>query len=98
MRGTEVRLRLPFGRIALGTILTLGVLPLLMPLVWMVSTSVKPEFDVFLNPPQLIPLRLRWQNYVDIFVQTAYARHYLNSVSIAALPVGGTVCVSASDD
>src|SRR5206468_5067049 len=42
------------------------------------STSVKPEFDVFLNPPQLIPVRVRWQNYVDIFVQTAYARQYLN--------------------
>jgi ABC-type glycerol-3-phosphate transport system permease component len=38
---------------------------------------------------------LRWQNYVDIFVQTAYARQYLNSLYIAALTVAGTVCVSA---
>ena len=41
-----------------------------MPLVWMVSTSLKPEFDVFVYPPQLIPVRFRWQNYVDIFAQT----------------------------
>ena len=34
-------------------VLTLGVLPLLLPLVWMVSTSLKPEFDVFVYPPQI---------------------------------------------
>src|SRR5258708_31831902 len=95
MKVADVQLRIPFGRMAAGTVLTLGVLPLLLPLVWMVSTSVKPEFDVFLNPPQLIPVRVRWQNYVDIFVQTAYARQYLNSLYIAALTVAGTVCVSA---
>jgi len=95
MRVADIQLRIPFGRIAVGAVLALGVLPLLMPLVWMVSTSAKPEFDVFLNPPQLIPVRLRWQNYVDIFVQTAYARQYLNSIYIAALTVAGTVCVSA---
>ena len=60
-----------------------------MPLVWMVSTSLKPEFDVFAYPPQIIPVRFRWQNYVDIFVQTAFARQYLNSLYIAALTVAG---------
>jgi multiple sugar transport system permease protein len=86
---------LPWGRLALGLVLTLGVLPLLVPLVWMVSTSMKPEFDVFLYPPQVIPVRFRLQNYVDIFAQTAYARQYLNSLYLAAITVAGTVCVSA---
>ena len=40
---------------ALARCLTLGVLPLLLPLVWMVSTSLKPEFDVFAYPPQIDP-------------------------------------------
>jgi ABC-type glycerol-3-phosphate transport system permease component len=34
-------------RVGLGIVLALGVLPLLMPLVWMVSTSLKPEFEVY---------------------------------------------------
>jgi len=92
---TDTRRRVPLGRILLATVLTLGTLPLFIPLVWMISTSLKPEFDVFAYPPQLIPVRVRWQNYVDIFAQTAFARQYLNSLYIAALSVAGTVCVSA---
>src|SRR5947199_9574161 len=85
----------PWGRVALGVVLTVGVLPLLLPLVWMVSSSMKPEFDIFVYPPQLIPIRFRWQNYADIFAQTAYARQYLNSLYLAAIAVAGTVAVSA---
>src|SRR5712691_794380 len=95
MKVTDTRRRVPFGPILLATVLTLGTLPLFIPLVWMISTSLKPEFDVFAYPPQLIPVRVRWQNYVDIFAQTAFARQYLNSLYIAALSVAGTVCVSA---
>jgi multiple sugar transport system permease protein len=84
-----------WGRIALGAVLTLGVLPLIVPLLWMVSSSLKPEFDIFVQPPQLIPGRFRLQNYVDIFAQTAYARQYLNSLYLAAISVVGTVCISA---
>jgi multiple sugar transport system permease protein len=94
MRATNTIGGRPTSRIALGALLTLGVLPLLIPLVWMLSTSLKPEFDVFSYPPQIIPARIRWQNYLDIFAQTPFARQYLNSVYIAVLTVVGTVCVS----
>jgi multiple sugar transport system permease protein len=87
--------RLPYGRIALGGVLTIGVLPLLMPLVWMVSTSLKPEFDVFAYPPQIIPVRFRAQNYYDIFVWAPFARQYVNSLYLAAISVAGTLCISA---
>src|SRR5262245_10570658 len=81
--------------VALGIVLTLGAVPLVVPLVWMLSTSLKPEFDVFAYPPQIIPLRVRWQNYVDVFAQAPFARQYFNSLYIAVLTVAGTVCVSA---
>jgi len=81
--------------IALAALLTLGALPLVVPLVWMISTSLKPEFDVFAYPPQIIPPRIRLQNYVDVFTQAPFARQYFNSLYIAVLTVAGTVCVSA---
>jgi multiple sugar transport system permease protein len=81
--------------LALGALLTLGALPLVVPLVWMLSTSLKPEFDVFAYPPQIVPPRLRLQNYVDVFTQAPFARQYFNSLYIAVLTVAGTVCVSA---
>ena len=46
---------------------------------------------MFAYPPQIIPVRFRWQNYVDIFTVGQFARQYLNSLYIAALTVAGTL-------
>jgi multiple sugar transport system permease protein len=85
--------RLP--RIVLVSILVVGVMPLLLPLVWMVSTSFKPEFDVFAYPPQIVPLRPRLQNYQDVFSQAPFARQYLSSLYIGAANVIGTAIVAS---
>src|SRR5215470_493259 len=37
----------------------------LMPIVWMVSTSLKIDAQIFTNPPIWIPNPIRWQNYAD---------------------------------
>jgi multiple sugar transport system permease protein len=82
-------------RVALITILVLGLAPLLLPLVWMLSTSLKPEFDVFAYPPQIVPLRPRLQNYQDVFTQAPFARQYLSSVYIGVANVLGTAVVAS---
>ena len=51
MRSPLTANRLSTGRIALVVILSIGGLILLLPLVWMVSSSLKPEFDIFVLPP-----------------------------------------------
>jgi len=76
-------------------LLIVGAIPLLAPLVWTVSTSLKPEFDVFKLPPTLIPETIRWQNYVDIFELAPFAQQYWNSIYIAAVNVIGTLVVSS---
>jgi multiple sugar transport system permease protein len=83
------------GRVLLVAILTVGLLPLLLPLVWMVSTSFKPEFDVFAYPPQFIPMRLRLQNYADVFGQAPFARQYLSSLYLGVANVVGTAIVAS---
>ena len=75
--------------------LIIGAVPLLAPLVWTVSTSLKPEFDVFQLPPQLIPETFRLQNYADIFEVAPFAQQYFNSVYIAIVNVIGTLIVSS---
>jgi multiple sugar transport system permease protein len=76
-------------------LLTAGALLLLLPLVWMVSTSFKSEFDVFVYPPEIIPNPFRWDNYTEIFERVPFARQYFNSVYIAVLNVAGTVVISS---
>jgi multiple sugar transport system permease protein len=82
-------------RVVVGLLLTLAVLPLLLPLVWMVSTSLKPEFDVFGYPPQLIPVRWRLENYADIFAHVPFARQYVSSLYIGAANVVATAVVAS---
>src|SRR6266540_3361312 len=83
------------SRLVLSALLTLGVLPLLMPLVWMVSTSIKPEFDVFGYPPTIVPIRVRFENYLDIFTQAPFARQYLSSLYIGVANVAATAVVAS---
>ena len=37
----------------------------LAPLAWGISTSLKPNVDVFAYPPQWIPENPRWSNYLE---------------------------------
>lgn len=67
----------------------------MLPLIWMVSTSLKREAMVFKFPPQLVPDPLTFAAYQEIFTQTPFARQYANSLAIAILTVLGTAIVSS---
>ena len=95
MGGTSTTPRIAPGRIVLTVILIIGALVLLLPLVWMVSSSFKREFDIFVFPPEIIPNPFHWENYREIFEAAPFARQYFNSIYIGILNVAGTVVVSA---
>jgi len=82
------------ARVTLIAMLVVGLVPVLLPLVWMISTSLKPEFDVFAYPPQIIPARLRPQNYADVFSQAPFARQYFSSLYLGFADVVGTAIVA----
>jgi multiple sugar transport system permease protein len=68
---------------------------LMVPLVWLVSSSLKTEARIFAMPPEWIPRPIRWSNYRDVFEIVPFGRAWWNSTVIAALNVLG-VLVSAS--
>ena len=53
--------------------LVVGALPLAVPLAWLISTSLKPEADVFLFPPNLIPSSFEWINYPEALAPSTWA-------------------------
>lgn len=63
----------------------------LIPFLWLLSTSLKNNQQVFSNPPQWIPSPIQWQNYVDAFTQIPYLQYIINSVSVTLLAVIGNV-------
>jgi multiple sugar transport system permease protein len=46
-------------------VLSVGAVIILIPFIWMVSTSLKPSTELFIYPPRLFPTEIRWQNYLE---------------------------------
>ena len=62
-----------------------GSIIMLLPFVWMLSTSLKLPEDVLTWPPQLVPRTVTIMNYVTVFVTAPFARFFLNSVLMATI-------------
>jgi multiple sugar transport system permease protein len=67
--------------------LSLWVLIMVLPFLWIVSTSLKSNAEVYMFPPKLWPETLRFDAFVRVFHDYAFGSHFLNSMIIA---VGAT--------
>jgi len=68
----------------------LGVIAIVMvlPFVWMISTSVKPSTDVFNYPVEWIPRKIDWSHHITVWTGD-YSLHiyYLNSIITTIFPL-----------
>lgn len=71
-----------FAKFAIYTILVLGAAFILLPFLWMISTSLKPDNEVLLMPPKWIPSVLQWKNYVEAFKSVPFFTYMKNSVIV----------------
>jgi multiple sugar transport system permease protein len=63
--------------------LWVGSFFMLMPFVWMVSTSLKDPSEIFTYPPLWIPSRFVWANYLETMRAMPFGRFYMNSLIVA---------------
>jgi multiple sugar transport system permease protein len=66
-------------------LLVLGAIVMLFPFVWMVSTSLKQDFALFVTPPRLIPSPLKVDNYRRLGELMPIWRIVFNSVLVAVV-------------
>ncbi len=64
------------------TLLMVGVLITVLPFLWMFFTSFKPEAEVFLFPPRLLPQEPTLGAYSDLFEKVNFGRVFFNSALI----------------
>lgn len=76
-------------------VLLAGGFLVLLPFVWMVSTSLKELGQVFLFPPVWIPNPVRWDNYVKAATVVPFGRFYLNTIVITATSIVGIMLSSS---
>ena len=83
------------SKIIVYVILGLGSIVILLPLQWMISTSLKPLSHVFRFPPEFFPQRVVWQNYPDALSQLPFDLYFRNTLVIVLLCLIGEVLVSS---
>ncbi len=64
---------------------------MLVPFIWMLSTSLKTQMQARLFPPVWIPTPFLWDNYVQIWRAVPLANVLVNSVKISSLVALGQV-------
>jgi multiple sugar transport system permease protein len=82
------------GHSALRRVLSTSILVFtaglfLTPLIWMISSSLKPTYAVLAVPPTLLPNPVKWSNYPEALSIVPFGRFMLNSLFISVVTVIG---------
>ena len=72
-----------------------GAIVMIMPFAWMVSTSIKPDREIFGDTIRWIPTELDLQNYSDAFEQTNMPRLFLNTIAVTTVAVASQVLLGS---
>ena len=76
-------------------VLIAGAAMMLIPFIWMLSTSFKNVADVFKYPPSFLGSEFRWQNYLEVFDTIDFLGMLKNTVFVTAVVAIGQLLTSA---
>src|SRR5882724_9598915 len=77
--------------LVIHAILILGAIFMVLPMVWMVTTSFKLPPEIAVWPPHLLPEAPTFNNYTGIFDVAPFGRYFFNSVFMS-LVATASVC------
>ena len=83
-------------RVLLYAVLTVLGVTMVVPFVWMITTSLKPSGSTFSYPPQLLPTSGNLDNYRKLFTLAPFGRYFFNSVVVTGATVLGQVIFCAT--
>lgn len=82
-------------RVVLYAAMVLIDLIMAIPFLWMLSSSLKTQFDVVKIPPVWIPVPMHFENYVTLFVEQPMLHFILNTVFIVVVVILGQLFFSS---
>lgn len=90
-----VALRRITGHVLIHVILVVGAVISLFPFYWMVSSSLKPSYEILSFPPTLFPSQVTFQAYLYVWNTMDVPRTMFNSVVVAVTQVSLNVFFSS---
>lgn len=82
-------------RFCVHVMLIAGAITMILPFLWMLSSSLKTTNDMYTFPPKWIPNPVMWENYLYMFQSAPWGVYAWNSLKVSVLVVIGHVIVSA---
>lgn len=76
-----------------GALLALGIT--IIPFVWMLLSSVKPEAEILVIPPKWIPSTIIWDHFRELFVRLDILKNLTNSAIVTVSITIATIIVNA---
>ena len=84
-----------FQRILIYCLLIAGSVLCLMPLLWMVRSSLMTNVEIFMVPIRWLPDTPQWENYREVFTTLPFLKYYANSLKLVFFVVSGAVITSS---
>lgn len=72
-------------------VLILVSFTMVVPFIWMVTTSLKPSGTEFAYPPQIFPTSFDFTNFTKLFILVPFARYFANTTFVTVVIVIGQV-------
>lgn len=72
------------GKLAVHAVLLIGAVVMLVPFLWMLSTSVKTYAESMHVPPVWLPSSWQFENYANVLDKINFGRYYLNTFLMTA--------------
>lgn len=96
-RDIRRRPRIRARRVALYLALTAGSLLMAAPFLWMISTSLKPNDQIYVFPPEWIPRVWMWSNYSQAVAAAPFLLYFRNTAifAVGVLVLQLTLCSMA---
>ena len=73
-----------YYKIIVGIFLILASLFTLLPLFWMLVSSVKPNQELLQFPPTIFPETITLENFIELFTRMNFMRYLLNTLIVVA--------------
>lgn len=94
-RKRRIRVGHIVSRVILYSLVLSGAITYAMPFVWMLSTAVKPGYQVYLVPPVWLPDKYEWSNFWVPWNNLPFAQFYANTAIVTFFTVTGTLVSSS---
>lgn len=72
------------NKVATYTIIILVSIIILIPIIWMISTSLKTQMETFKIPVKFFPDSLNFNSYIEMWGHRPYLRYLINSFIVSA--------------